>query len=148
MIPIICKPAEEDCSGWGSLFERYAAFYRMPMDEATAGRVWGWLQDPHHPVMGVIAKTPDGQILGLAHYRPMPSPLQGADICFLDDLFVIPEARGQRIGEALIQAVVQEARARGWPAVRWITAEDNDRARRLYDRVAKKTHWVTYEVRT
>jgi hypothetical protein len=31
--------------------------------------------------------------------------------------------------------------------VRWITAEDNARARRLYDRVAQKTHWVTYEIR-
>jgi hypothetical protein len=43
--------------------------------------------------------------------------------------------------------VVDEAKRQGWPAVRWITAQDSVRARRLYDRVAKKTHWVTYEVK-
>jgi hypothetical protein len=26
------------------------------------------------------------------------------DLCFLDDLFVLPEVRGTRLGEALIQA--------------------------------------------
>lgn len=29
--------------------------------------------------------------------------------------------------------------------VRWVTAEDNDVARRLYDRVATATAWVTYD---
>ena len=147
MIATISKPAEPDRPGWRRLFDLYAEFYRMPMDDAIAGRVWGWLQDPGHPVKGLIAKTSSGEIVGLTHYRPMPSPLRGAELCFLDDLYVLPEARGSRLGEALIQAVVEEAKRRGWPAVRWITAEDNARARRLYDRVAKKTHWVTYEVR-
>jgi len=41
----------------------------------------------------------DGNIVGFAHYRRMPSPLRGQDIGFLDDLFVDPEHRGQRIGE-------------------------------------------------
>jgi GNAT superfamily N-acetyltransferase len=143
----ISRPAEADRPGWRRLFGLYAEFYRMPMDDALAGRVWSWLHDPAHPVEGFIAKAPEGDLLGLTHYRRMPSPLRGADICFLDDLFVLPEARGTRLGEALIQAVVEEAQRRGWRAVRWITAEDNARARRLYDRVAKKTHWVTYEIR-
>ena len=143
----ISRPAEADRPGWRRLFGLYAEFYRMPMDDALAGRVWGWLQDPAHPVKGLIAKGLTGDLLGFTHYRPMPSPLRGADIGFLDDLFVLPEARGTRLGEALIQAVVEEAKRRGWPAVRWITAEDNARARRLYDRVAMKTQWVTYEIR-
>lgn len=147
MTVTITRPTDEDRPGWQRLFELYAEFYRMPMDDAIAGRVWGWLLDPSHPVKGFVAKTMEGELLGLTHYRPMPSPLRGTDLCFLDDLFVMPEARGTRLGETLIQAVVHEARRQGWPAVRWITAEDNARARRLYDRIAKRTHWVTYEVR-
>lgn len=147
MTVAITKPTEEDRPGWRRLYDHYAEFYRMPMDDAIAGRVWGWLRDPAHPVKGFVAKTPADKIVGLTHFRPMPSPLRGAEICFLDDLYVLPEARGGRLGETLIQAVVEEAKRQGWPAVRWITAEDNARARRLYDRVAKKTHWVTYEVR-
>jgi len=29
--------------------------------------------------------------------------------------------------------------------VRWITADDNYRAQALYDKVATRTHWVTYD---
>jgi GNAT superfamily N-acetyltransferase len=147
MKPSISKPEEADRPGWRRLFQLYAEFYRMPMDEATAGLVWSWLHDPAHPIKGLVARGEAGQLLGLTHYRPMPSPLRGRDICFLDDLFVLPEARGARLGEALIQAVVEVARRQGWPAVRWITAQDNARARRLYDRVAMRTQWVTYEIR-
>jgi GNAT superfamily N-acetyltransferase len=140
-------PNEADRGAWRRLFDLYAEFYRMPMDDGIAGRVWGWIHDPAHPVKGLVARDAAGTVVGLAHYRGMPSPLRGTEIGFLDDLFVPPEARGARIGEALIAAVADEARQRGWVAVRWITAEDNARARKLYDRVAKKTHWVTYEVR-
>jgi hypothetical protein len=30
--------------------------------------------------------------------------------------------------------------------VRWITAKDNETARKLYDAVAQKTKWVTYDL--
>ncbi len=144
----ITKPTDADRSDWARLFALYAEFYRMPMEDDTIGRVWGWLRDPAHPLEGLVAKGQEGHVLGFTHYRPMLSPLRGAEICCLDVLFVAPEARGRNLGEALIQAVAGDARRRGWPVVRWITAEDNSRARRLYDRVAAKTHWVTYEIRT
>jgi hypothetical protein len=32
-------------------------------------------------------------------------------------------------------------------SLRWITAADNERAQRAYERVATRTSWVTYEVR-
>ena len=146
-MPKIAPPVASDRAGWRRLYDLYAEFYRMPMDDQIAGRLWGWLHDPAHPVKGLLAKDGSGQPIGLAHYRPMPSPLRGIEIGFLDDLFVLPEARGTRLGEALIQAVVDIAKQRGWPSLRWITAEDNARARSLYDRIAKKTHWVTYEIR-
>ncbi|WP_238377070.1 hypothetical protein [Neptunomonas antarctica] len=34
----------------------------------------------------------------------------------------------------------------GWPLVRWITAENNYRARSVYDKLATKTHWQTYQL--
>lgn len=61
-------------------------------------------------------------------------------------MFVNPDARGARIGDALIDALKAEAGNRGWSVLRWITAEDNARARRLYDRIATQTKWVTYDI--
>ena len=88
----------------------------------------------------------DGRIVGLAHYRGEPSPSRGMDVGFLNDLFVDPDARGGRIGEALLEELRRICGARGWPVMRWITADDNYRARTLYDRVAKKTAWNLYEM--
>ena len=144
-IVTITIPDDADLPAWRRLFDAYAAFYKVPMDDAIAARVWSWIRDPGHPVQGILARR-GGEIVGLAHFRAMPSPLRGVEIGFLDDLFVDPAMRGGRIGEALIAHVVETAQARGWPRIRWITADDNYRARTLYDRVAKKTAWNTYEI--
>ena len=58
--------------------------------------VWSWLHDKNHEVNG-LAYEVDGNVVGLAHYRRMPSPLRGQDIGFLDDLFVEPKHRGQKL---------------------------------------------------
>ncbi len=45
-----------------------------------------------------------GGLVGLAHYRAMPSPLRRVNVGFLDDLFVAPASRGGNIGGALLNA--------------------------------------------
>jgi GNAT superfamily N-acetyltransferase len=135
----IVGPTEGRKEAWRRLYDGYATFYEREMTDQIAGTVWGWLQDPAHELEGALALHEDVPV-GLAHYRRMPSPLRGADVGFLDDLFVDPARRGGRIGEALI------ARERGWGVVRWITADDNYRARTLYDRLARKTLWNLYEL--
>ena len=140
------KPVDEALKAdWRRLYEGYASFYQRPMTDRIAETVWGWITDPAHELEGVVALR-EGRAVGLAHYRRMPSPLRGADMGFLDDLFVDPAARGGRIGEHLLAHVAAVARERGWSVVRWITADDNYRARALYDRVARKTSWNLYEL--
>ena len=115
------------------------------MDEDKLATVWSWLFDADHVLEGLVALDGERPV-GLAHYRGMPSPLRGGDIGFLDDLFVAPQARGQRVGEAMLDRLAEIARDRGWAAVRWLTADDNYRARTLYDRRATKTTWNLYEM--
>jgi GNAT superfamily N-acetyltransferase len=85
-------------------------------------------------------------LIGIAHVRAVPRTLSGADGGFLDDLFVEPSMRGSGAAEELIKGVAAYARSRQWANVRWWTADDNYRARNLYDRVARKTNWNTYEL--
>ena len=54
--------------------------------------------------------------------------------------------RGAGVGEALLARLGEIATERGWRCARWITADDNCRARTLYDRVAEKTGWNMYEM--
>jgi len=53
----------------------------------------------------------------------------------VDGLAVRPEARGQGIGTALIEALCVEAEARGFGAIRLDVIEENLRARALYERL-------------
>ena len=51
------------------------------------------------------------------------------------------------MADALIEAVAGVARERGWGVLRWITADDNYRGRGVYDRLATRTMWITYEMK-
>jgi GNAT superfamily N-acetyltransferase len=78
--------------------------------------------------------------------RRFSRPLAGSRGLFLDDLFVTPDARGEGAATAILETLKTRARDEGLSVVRWITAADNDAAQRVYDRVAQKTEWVTYDL--
>lgn len=143
---IIEEPKAQDFSEWARLYAGYAAFYGVAQSDEMRARVWAWLQDADHPVKGFVARA-DSRLVGLAHYRPYARPLSATTGGFLDDLFVEPAARGTGAAKELIAAVTARGRANGWSLIRWITAEDNARARGLYDQVAKATSWVTYDIK-
>ena len=135
----------EDYDRWAGLYQHYADHYGMTLTADGLAASWQWLMSADHPVQGLVADD-NGQLIALAHFRAMPSPLRGQEIGYLDDLIVHPDARGQKWGEKMIKAVQEEAKRLGWPLVRWITRDHNYRARTLYDQMAERTNWVTYEL--
>lgn len=137
--------ALQDKAQWETLYAGYAAFYGVTQTPQMRQTVWDWLHDDAHEVNGFVAEL-DGTLIGLTHYRPFYAPLAAQTRGFLDDLFVDPAARGSGAARALIGAVSDEGRQRGWTIIRWITAENNYRARGLYDQVATQTPWVTYDI--
>jgi GNAT superfamily N-acetyltransferase len=148
IMPLEIRPLHlHDKSDWVALYHGYADHYQVSLTEKGLAATWDWLMDDDHPSTGLVA-VKDGQVIGLAHYRGMPSPLRGIEIGFLDDLFVEPDNRGERVGEFLLKALKDIAKERDWPVIRWITRDDNYRARSLYDRVAVKFDWNTYEMLT
>ena len=96
--------------------------------------------------MCIRDRDASGALVGFTHYRPFVSQLRAATNCFLDDLFVSPQARGSGAAQVLIKAVETVAKNNGWGTLRWITAEDNYRGRGAYDKLATRTGWVTYDI--
>jgi GNAT superfamily N-acetyltransferase len=131
---------------WRELYAGYAAFYKVQQTTEMASRVWSWLHDPAHSVQGIVAVDADGEVQGLAHYREFARPLTASAGGFLDDLFVEPTLRGSGAADALLDELKRIAAERGWTVVRWITADDNYRARGKYDQHATRTPWVTYDM--
>ena len=143
---LVEPPQPNDKAAWRDLFDGYQRFYMMPENPQVAETVWQWIHDPTHPTECLLAREPSGQVVGLAHFRALPRPLSGTEAGFLDDLFVIPEVRGNGAADALIAAIGAIGRERGWSWLRWFTAENNYRARALYDRVASLSQWKTYQL--
>lgn len=143
---IIRPPEPADRPEWERLYAGYADFYKVTQTPEMRATVWGWIHDPAHGTRAFVAED-QGRLVGLAHFRPFARPLAASTGGFLDDLFVDPAARGSGAAEALISALAEEGRHQGWTVIRWITAEDNYRARALYDRLAEKTRWATYDIK-
>jgi hypothetical protein len=80
------------------------------------------------------------------HLRQWVRPLRGVVCGYLDDLFVEPACRGSGMVDALFAEINRIARDRDWAVVRWTTTDDNYRARSVYDRVAGRTTWITYDM--
>lgn len=62
------------------------------------------------------------------------------------EFFVDPDTRGSGAADALLAELKRIGLERGWSVVRWITADDNYRARAKYDRYATRTGWITYDM--
>lgn len=136
---------KSDHAAWDTLYQGYAEFYQVTQTKEMRDRVWAWLNDPAHEVNGLVAVGEHGPV-GFAHFRAFARPLAAATGGYLDDLYIDPASRGMNVSEQLIDAIKTEGKQRGWSVIRWITAEDNDRARKVYDRVGSQTAWVTYDI--
>ncbi|MFF2273968.1 GNAT family N-acetyltransferase [Agromyces sp. NPDC058136] len=137
---------DDDFFGWLPLFESYCTFYETELDDAKALIVWNWLRDEHNPLQAALAVDEAGTPVGLAHFRQVPETLTATNGMYLDDLYVVEEHRGNGTGRALIEFVHARAAEIGHGGVAWITAADNESAQRLYDSLATRTSWVTYEM--
>lgn len=142
----LSAPTNADKERWRHLYRQYAEHYKVPVSEAHQDVVWSWITDPDHPEKCLLARDADGVAQGLAHYRPFTRPLAGSVGGYLDDLLVDRDARGTGVADALLEGLRDVAAERGWSLVRWITADDNHRARGVYDAYATRTMWVTYDM--
>ena len=143
---VVSELSLQDRVEWEVLYYGYAEFYKVPMNQEILDTVWSWIFDKNNAFYALVAKDDAGRYLGLMHYRAMPSPLRGKLVGFLDDLFIKPEFRGNGIVDALYEALKRSALDKGWPFIRWITAENNYRGRSVYDKLSDKTQWVTYQM--
>ena len=145
MPEIVIRPLRpEDSADWRRLWTEYLDFYGATVpEEVYATSFARLLGDDPQDFNGFIA-TVDGQAMGLTHYLFHRHGWKVENVCYLQDLYVSPEARGTGLGRQLIEAVYAAADAAGAPGVYWLTQDFNTTARQLYDRIGKATPFMRY----
>ena len=145
MTLIVRDLSAQDEAQWRALWDGYLTFYEASVAPDVTDTTWARLLDGASPLFGLVAEL-DGEVVGIVNCVLHANTWTSKPVCYLEDLYTAPEARGQGAGRALIDAVTERAKAEDWHRVYWRTAADNTTAQALYDKLAKRTAWVTYEV--
>jgi GNAT superfamily N-acetyltransferase len=128
------------------LIRAYCEFYATEPNERGIREMYGTLITD--PSQGAVFIARDGgRAVGFATVDWKWSSLKAARIGYLEDLFVDPEARGRGIADALIEICAERCRELGMSAMEWLTAPDNYRAQKVYNRTgAASDTYVEYDL--
>ena len=145
--PAIIRAAlPSDESIWRQLWRGYCDFYQASVPDEVTDRTWKRILDPDSAVMCIVAEM-DGQVYGFANCVVHENTWESQPVCYLEDLYVTPAARGHGVGRALVDWLRNAMRAEGWARLYWMTHESNGEARRLYDQYVQADGFVRYVVR-
>jgi GNAT superfamily N-acetyltransferase len=127
-------------------FIRALAEYERLLHEVRAAEadIAAALFSPHPRAFCDIAEQ-DGAPIGFALWFYNFSTFEGRFGIYLEDLFVIPEARGSGAGLALMRRLAQRCRDEDLRRLEWAVLDWNAPSIAFYDRLgaAAKTEWIT-----
>jgi GNAT superfamily N-acetyltransferase len=125
-----------------ALIHGLADYERLPRQTTTGAiRRHGFGQHRHFETL--ICRL-DGRPIGLALYTFTYSTFLARPTLWLEDLFVLPRARGRGAGLALLRALARTAVRRGCGRMEWTVLDWNRPAIRFYRglRAELKREWI------
>ena len=139
--------AKADYDEWRALWISYLEFYETSLTAQVIDKTFSRLIDNDQIRQNALVAESTDELVGLVHYIFHLDTWAIQEVCYLQDLFVIPQNRGKKIGQLLIEGVYERADKYGAPSVYWLTQEFNVPARKLYARIAELTPFIHYERR-
>jgi GNAT superfamily N-acetyltransferase len=113
------------------LFDQYRQFYRQESQPALA-RAFIVERLARHESVIFLAENASDEAVGFTQLFPSFTSVGAGRIWVLNDLYVIPAARGNGVGSILLEAARAHAIATGSKRIELSTAHDNP-ARKLYE---------------
>ena len=142
------EASPEDAPTILGLVVELATFEKLPPpDEAAQERL---IEDAFGPKprFEIFLAEVEGQVVGYAFVFETYSTFRALPSLYLEDLFVLEEFRGKKVGYALFKHCAQEAVKRGCGRYEWTVLDWNTHAIDFYKRLgAKHLHdWHLYRL--
>ena len=116
--------AADDYEAWSTLWTDYLSFYKTERPAEVHRLTFDRILSPDESLFSALAWQGDRPV-GLVNWLFHRTFWDAEDRCYLNDLFVHPDARGARVAEKLIIAVKEHATRHNCAQVYWLTAQDN-----------------------
>jgi ribosomal protein S18 acetylase RimI-like enzyme len=116
--------------------------YDHPTDDAMLATLGRLIEDPQTEYL-LGAPAQDAPASGVCQLRFRPSIWTSSDDCWLEDLYVRPQARRGGVGQALVELAIERATARGCRRIELDTDDANTAALALYHRNGFSEHSKT-----
>jgi ribosomal protein S18 acetylase RimI-like enzyme len=128
--PKVRRASAADAAAIARLLHGFNTEYSAPTPGAeTLERNARGLIETGEMTVLLAGEAPDG----LALLRLRPSVWSGALDAYLEELYVVPQARGRGIGRALLEATMEAAREAGATRIELGTSTDDTAAIALYE---------------
>lgn len=140
---------EKDIPQLSNLMMQYIVdFYQKPRpDEEALRQLIQHIQCNPSSGLQFVAEQ-NGKLIGFATLYFAFSTLQVKRTAILNDLFVVPDARGKKAGEQLFRACLSYIRESDFAYMTWETSKDNHAAQSLYNKMGGMvSDWLVYEMK-
>ena len=147
MIEILpVAPGDEDT--FLGLVDALADYERLPRPTPEARERLTRDGFGENPLFHAYLARLDGKAVGYAITFFTYSSFLARPTLYLEDLFVLPEARGSGVGKALFTFLAGEAVRRGCGRMEWVVLDWNQLAIDFYERLGARrlTEWYTYRL--
>ncbi|WP_078553884.1 GNAT family N-acetyltransferase [Bacillus alkalicellulosilyticus] len=89
----------------------------------------------------------EGEYVGFATLYFSFSTTKAARVTIMNDLYVVEQARGTGVAQQLFKACEDYTKENGYAYMSWVTASDNLRAQRFYEKMGGvRGSWENYSI--
>jgi len=127
----IRKAVRKDCARMMELIQELATYEKAP-DEVTVSLThFEESGFGANPVWWAFVAEANGVVVGMALYYIRYSTWKGQRL-YLEDILVTEDMRGQKIGSQLMDALIVEAKEKGFQGLNWQVLDWNEPAINFY----------------
>ncbi len=130
------------------LIDGLADYEKLPRPDAAARERMAADALRKPPRFSSLLAEVDGQVIGYAIYFFTYSTFRARPTLYLEDIFVLPERRGQGAGVALFRACAREAVSQGCARMEWQVLAWNEPSIEFYKRLGARQlgDWLPFRL--